>query len=168
MHFFPSKVHVMSGRSGNLASLSRRLENGIYTWDAILPPHPSSFRFSLSSTSSLLNLLRRLVMRLTSLVPLLSALHFVLPCAFARLDRPLRQHHKSRALLDVCAYIDADTLAQTNTIGIPADILVDLDFCLCLSALPLALKTNANLKVLTDLLGNTVVDAFLSAIASIF
>ncbi|ETW75157.1 hypothetical protein HETIRDRAFT_56778, partial [Heterobasidion irregulare TC 32-1] len=105
-------------------------------------------------------------MRLTSVVPLLSALHLVLPCVFARLDRPLRQHHKSRALLDVCAYIDADTLAQTNIIGIPADILADLDLCLCLSALPLALKTNANLKVLTDLLGNTVVDAFLSAIAT--
>ena len=54
----------------------------------------------------------------------------------------LRQHHEPRALLDTCAFLDANVLG-----------LLDLKVCLCLSALPLALESNVELSGLVNLLG---------------
>ncbi|THH13232.1 hypothetical protein EW146_g6958 [Bondarzewia mesenterica] len=93
----------------------------------------------------------------------LSAVNLLVLPVFARLDFALRQHYEPRALLDVCAYIDADALAHAGLVGIPANVLANLDLCLCLSALPLVLQTNANVKALVDI-GNTAVDALLTAL----
>ncbi|THH16066.1 hypothetical protein EW146_g4521 [Bondarzewia mesenterica] len=96
----------------------------------------------------------------------LSAVNLLVFPVFARFDFALRQHYEPRALLDVCAYIDADTLAHAGLVGIPANVLANLDLCLCLSALPLFLQTNANVKALVDILGNTAVDALLTALVN--
>ncbi|GJE92427.1 hypothetical protein PsYK624_085810 [Phanerochaete sordida] len=76
-----------------------------------------------------------------------------------------RQHHERRAVLDVCAYIDLGLgLGVPNLLGIPLAKLANLKLCLCLSALPLALDLNAQLKALGDQYGKDAVIAFLTAL----
>jgi hypothetical protein len=77
-----------------------------------------------------------------------------------------RADHQPRALLDVCAYIDADLLSQQSILDIPLSALLDADICLCLSALPLYLETNVKISTLIDLLGLTDVSALLQAVVS--
>lgn len=76
--------------------------------------------------------------------------------------KTLRQYHIPRALLDTCLYIDADVVAASGLANIPLDLLSDLDVCLCLSALPLALESNTKLNLLTTLLGKDAVSALLT------
>jgi hypothetical protein len=78
-----------------------------------------------------------------------------------------RNDHQPRALLDVCAYIDADLLSQQSILDIPLSALLDVDICLCLSALPLYLETNVKVSTLIDLLGLTDVSALLQAVVSL-
>ncbi|EKM53240.1 uncharacterized protein PHACADRAFT_259454 [Phanerochaete carnosa HHB-10118-sp] len=80
----------------------------------------------------------------------------------ARNALTLRQHHERRALLDVCVYLDADIGLGGSLLGIPLSELVDLNICLCLSALPLDLSANAQLKVLGDKYGSALINAVLS------
>ena len=78
-----------------------------------------------------------------------------------------RQHHEPRALLDVCAYIGADADLNIGLLGIPLSSILDLDICLCLSALPLALETNVKLKSLTTLFGSALVEAVLKLLVCV-
>jgi hypothetical protein len=78
-----------------------------------------------------------------------------------------RHYHQPRALLDVCASIDADLLSGQSILGIPLDGLLDTDICLCLSALPLYLETNVKVSTLIDLLGLTDVSAFFKVLVSV-
>ncbi len=78
-----------------------------------------------------------------------------------------RQYHVPRALLDVCVYLDTGALAHLNVLGIPIGTLLDLDVCLCASALPVLLSTNVELKVLAKLLGTTALEAELKLLVSI-
>ncbi|KIP09334.1 hypothetical protein PHLGIDRAFT_116431 [Phlebiopsis gigantea 11061_1 CR5-6] len=72
-----------------------------------------------------------------------------------------RQHHAPRALLDVCAYIGADVGLGIDLLGIDLKDLLDLQICLCLSALPLTLDANAQVKVLGDKYGMDLVNVVL-------
>lgn len=72
-----------------------------------------------------------------------------------------RQHHAPRALLDVCAYIGADIGLGIDLLGIDLNDLLDLQICLCLSALPLTLDANAQVKVLGDKYGMDLVNVVL-------
>ena len=112
----------------------------------------------------------------TLLLVTLTALHF----ASARKSQGrLKQHrslsqskssrrdHQPRALLDVCASVDADLLSGQSILGIPLDGLLDTDICLCLSTLPLYLETNVKVSTLIDLLGLAEVSAFLNALVSV-
>ncbi|KAH8103380.1 hypothetical protein BXZ70DRAFT_1005804 [Cristinia sonorae] len=67
-----------------------------------------------------------------------------------------RQFHQKRELLDVCAFIDANVLG-----------LLDLKVCLCLSALPLALESNIQLKGLVNLLGTAAVTEILTELLNL-
>ena len=78
-----------------------------------------------------------------------------------------RQHHEPRALLDVCAYLGAKADLDIGLLGIPLTEFLDLDLCLCLSALPLALETNLKLKNLTALFGSALVEAVLKLLVRI-
>lgn len=73
-----------------------------------------------------------------------------------------RQHHEPRALLDVCAYIDTDSLLGGLLLGIPLHELLGLKLCLCLSALPLDLEANAKLRLLGEKYGSSAVNAALA------
>lgn len=73
----------------------------------------------------------------------------------------LRQHQERRALLDVCAYIGVDLGLGLDLLGIPLGELLDLQICLCLSALPLTVDANAQVKVLGDKYGMDLVNAVL-------
>lgn len=74
----------------------------------------------------------------------------------------MRQHHEPRALLDLCAYIDTDSLLGGLLLGIPLHELLGLKLCLCLSALPLDLEANAKLRLLGEKYGSSVVNAALA------
>ncbi|KZT02870.1 uncharacterized protein LAESUDRAFT_705569 [Laetiporus sulphureus 93-53] len=75
----------------------------------------------------------------------------------------LRQHHEPRAVVDVCANIDANVLSDLNLLTVPLSALVGLDVCLCLSMLPLALTTDVQLETLVPLLGINNLTALLTA-----
>ncbi|KAI0041585.1 hypothetical protein FA95DRAFT_1501257 [Auriscalpium vulgare] len=107
-----------------------------------------------------MRLARPLITLLSSLAAISS---FAVPAA-ARRSRPLRQHVEPRALLDVCLFLDADALVNSGLLGIPAQILAGLDICLCLSALPLAIQANVNLRLLAAILGDTELLAILTAL----
>lgn len=77
-----------------------------------------------------------------------------------------RQHQERRALLDVCAYIGVDLGLGLDLLGIPLGELLDLNICLCLSALPLTLDANAQVKVLGDKYGLDLVNAVLRILVS--
>ncbi|KAL4266294.1 hypothetical protein AB1N83_003598 [Pleurotus pulmonarius] len=95
-------------------------------------------------------------MRLAPTFLLFSLFSLILPSIASSLDNnhsprasrtiAARQHRPKRALLDVCAYVDLSVL---HLLGID----LDLKLCLCLSALPLTLQTNLQLKALVSLLG---------------
>jgi hypothetical protein len=78
--------------------------------------------------------------------------------------RELHQHHERRALLDVCAYIDTSKLLGGNVLGIPVSDLLDLKICLCLSALPLAIDANVQLKALADKFGRDLINLVLNTL----
>lgn len=78
-----------------------------------------------------------------------------------------RQYHAPRALLDVCVYLDVDVLAGLNLLGIPLDAALGTDICLCLSALPVLLKTNIHLGALVSAFGTDIVTTELNAIVSL-
>ncbi|THH28188.1 hypothetical protein EUX98_g6000 [Antrodiella citrinella] len=64
----------------------------------------------------------------------------------------LRQYHERRDILDVCAFIDASVLPP----------LLEANICLCLSALPLALKADVGLAALVDVFGLEAATALLT------
>ncbi|KAI0916165.1 hypothetical protein AcW1_009987 [Taiwanofungus camphoratus] len=75
----------------------------------------------------------------------------------------LRQYHSPRALVDTCAYIDANVINDLNLLGILGlGIDIDLDICICLSLLPLLLTADVQLEVLVNLLGIDKLTAFLT------
>jgi hypothetical protein len=86
-----------------------------------------------------------------------------------------RQHHPKRALIDVCAHLDASALASagiTPLARVGAGAKAEL--CLCASLFPLNVKLllDAGLGVVTDALGgllgaHTTLDAKLKALVSI-
>ena len=78
----------------------------------------------------------------------------------------LRQHRERRALLAVCAYIDTGKLLDVILLGLPLSELADLKICLCLSALPLVIDMNVQLKALADRHGHDLIDAVLSLLVS--
>jgi len=85
-----------------------------------------------------------------------SALSFTLP-AVASPGRSLRQHAEPRATLDVCATVDTSLLAWVGLTLPPSSYEGCLDICLCLSALPVVVETNDQLRLLANTYGNNVV-----------
>ncbi|KAI0794975.1 hypothetical protein C8Q75DRAFT_803815 [Abortiporus biennis] len=69
----------------------------------------------------------------------------------------LHQYHMPRAVLDVCVFIDVQGL---HILG----VIVDLNICLCLSALSVALESNVQLAALVNLFGKDAVLAELTAL----
>lgn len=97
----------------------------------------------------------------------LSALSFTLP-AVASPGRSLRQHAERRATLDVCATVDASLLAWVNLILPPSSYDGCLDICLCISALPVAVETNDQLRVLANTYGRNTVIQDLTTLVSLW
>jgi len=64
--------------------------------------------------------------------------------------RALRQYHHRRSLLDICLYVDADVAIS---VGVAADVAVDLDVCLCVSALPIDVTAFVGLNALVNVYG---------------
>ncbi|KAI0248054.1 hypothetical protein BJV78DRAFT_1240659 [Lactifluus subvellereus] len=85
-----------------------------------------------------------------------STLSFSLP-AVASPGRSLRQHAERRATLDVCATVDASLLTWIDLVLPPSSYEGCLDICLCLSALPVAVETNDELRLLAKTYGKIVV-----------
>jgi hypothetical protein len=98
----------------------------------------------------------------TLLLSTLPALHF----ASAHNPTTGSLHHRPRALLDVCAYLDVDLLPDASILGLSIGGLVHIDVCLCLSALPLYLSTTTNIELvaLIDVLGIDRVTALLKSL----
>ncbi|THH09074.1 hypothetical protein EW146_g8795 [Bondarzewia mesenterica] len=97
-------------------------------------------------------------MRLLHLLPTLFLV-------FARPDAVAAQAHQNdlRALVDVCASIDAD-LDVPNPFGGNALVIGKLDLCLCLSAIPQFLTANVLAIAAVAIAGKPVVTAALEAL----
>jgi hypothetical protein len=68
-----------------------------------------------------------------------------------------RAHRHKRALIDTCANVDAD-------LGLLGLLDVNLKLCLCISALPTLISTNAQLQAAANILGIPAVTAVLTAL----
>lgn len=77
-----------------------------------------------------------------------------------------RQHVAPRALLDVCVYLDTRVLLGANILGVSLADILDLDACICLSALPLILETNVHLKNLIGVFGKNAISQSLNTVVS--
>jgi hypothetical protein len=85
-----------------------------------------------------------------------------------------RQHHPKRALLDVCAHLDASVLASAGITPLArASAGAKAELCLCASLFPLNVKLllDAGIGVVTDALGgllgaHTTLDAKLKVLVS--
>ncbi|KDQ53840.1 hypothetical protein JAAARDRAFT_136302 [Jaapia argillacea MUCL 33604] len=109
-------------------------------------------RFSIAPT------IVSLVTLCLSSLDLLPGAH-ALPRGGLRHYRPVRR--TSGSLLDICAYIDGDVIGSLSILGINLNALVDLQICLCLSALPLALESNIQIQSLVQTYGASVVSDIL-------
>jgi hypothetical protein len=134
-----------------------------------LPATPSPPHFALQATT-----LPHPVMRFAALIPLVT-LSGLAAAAPAHLNRPVKhlpdaiakaavhagalarlQHHPKRALLDVCATLDARVLAGAGLGGLLGAALgARADLCLCVSAFPLNVEAvlGVGINTLTNLLG---------------
>lgn len=103
---------------------------------------------------------------------LISSLALLAPLALPAVARPsaLRHHHQPRALIDVCAYIDADlVINKLGVLGLlpnVASAVANLDLCLCASAFPLNIQDYTSLSALASILGDDTVTALLTALVS--
>ena len=104
-------------------------------------------------------------MRFSSILFFLSAV-FTLP-AFARMnqlvsrtshDHPAiarRQHHPTRAVLaDICATVDISVLQKISAAKLlEAVTYVEVEICICISVVPLFVKTDHRIKDYVDRVG---------------
>src|SRR5882762_10611541 len=84
-----------------------------------------------------------------NILRILSSLSF-LSAVSATSGRALRQYHQRRNILDICLYVDADVAINA---GVDATISVDLDVCVCTSALPLDVTAFVGLDALVNFYG---------------
>jgi hypothetical protein len=83
-------------------------------------------------------------------------LSFSLP-SVASPGRSLHQHVERRATIDICATIDASSLGSVP-LNLPAsNYEICIDICLCLSTLPVSIRTIDELGVLVETYGENSV-----------
>jgi hypothetical protein len=122
-------------------------------------------------------------MRLLSALPALALLLGARVSDAHRHDGREPHFHDTRELLDICANInvnlaadlgilDTDVHLGRSTFRLGNSCLAftnakpSIDICLCISALPLFIKANANVAAIVDIAGENAVTALLTALVS--
>lgn len=86
---------------------------------------------------------------------------FGLAATSATVNANALRQHQQRALLDICANVDA----ELKLLGI---VFGKIDLCLCVSTIPHLLETNLILKAAVLLLGKNAVTAAVTALVILF
>ena len=117
-------------------------------------------------------------MRLSPIVPLLSALSYAsVSPALARsvpfpktvaLETRQSGTHTTHGTVDTCLYANSTSLDALHLRGVPDDTSarLDLDTCLCLTELPLLLRTDPRVVFLADALGRDKAESTLEVFVS--
>jgi len=68
-----------------------------------------------------------------------------------------RQHHTMRAsLADICASVDLSLLPKVSVAGLlEVDAAIKVHICLCVTVVPMFVKTDVRIKDYVDLVGET-------------
>jgi hypothetical protein len=104
--------------------------------------------------------------RLLSALVVALVLSFSLP-AVASPGRSLHQHVERRATIDTCATIDSSSLGSVPLNLPPSNYESCIDICLCLSTLPVSIRTIDELGILVETYGENSVSQDLGILVSL-